>query len=201
MLNKTCIELHKSNFFWLLEHLFFITFFLIFHQLYPSTLLAQYILVFLGLFYMIFITFLLDAKPSDFGLTTKNFKKAFLFNFFSTIAIAIVMQGAKMLFPHQFALQMIPGAMLYYIVISVPLQEIIFRGFCLWRTQAMFNNKVVVIMLSSLYFTAYHLIFQNWWFVVSVFFINMFWSYYYLRYPNIYPFILSHALLGYLHCF
>lgn len=84
-------------------------------------------------------------------------------------------------------------------LVSVPLQELLFRGFCLWRCRLSFHSHWFVALYNSALFAGYHIILQNWYLVGGVFVLNLYWSYAFLRYPNLYAFMLAHALLGTLY--
>lgn len=146
--------------------------------------------------YMAGMSIAAGASLKNIGITTKYFKEALRFITFPTIAFALLILAASFLLPEVFITRSHAFPAYQYVLLSVPLQELIFRGFCLWRCRLTFKNTLFLIVFNSLLFATYHIAFNNWWFVVGVFAINLFWSYAFMKYPNLYAFMLSHAVLG-----
>ena len=86
--------------------------------------------------------------------------------------------------------------LLIYIFISVPLQEFVFRSFCVWRCELSWNSRLFIALFTTGNFAYYHFTFGSWQLVVGVLIINLYWSYWYFRQRNIFAVMLSHALIG-----
>jgi hypothetical protein len=86
---------------------------------------------------------------------------------------------------------------LFYIVISSPIQEVLFRSiiFAEFRRSAI-SNSTVKVLLSAIIFTLPHLIYldETTLFVAAI--MGVVWGWIYNRYPNIFGVSLSHAAIG-----
>lgn len=192
---------YKKKQVWLLEHGVFISIpitIAIMH--FPQRPDVLYAVLGGSTLYMGIIAYMQGAQLSALGLGSKHFFKALRFIIIPTIIAAILIMFGKRVFPQAYieSYQSMP-IMLTYVFISVPLQELLFRGFCLWRCILTFKSHFFIILFNSLNFAMMHILFNNMWFIIGVFILNIVWSYGYLRYRNIYPFFLSHALLGILY--
>lgn len=163
----------------------------------PHNLILQYTGFIISALYMIVTVRWAGATWSSFGFTTKHAKEAVRFLFFPTLSIVALIILAKFFFPFIFIqANNSPLLTLQYVFFSVPLQEILFRAWCVWRCRLTFKNILFIVIFNSMTFAMYHMIFQNVWFVTAVFLVNLLWSYAFIRYPNIYIFMLSHAIIG-----
>lgn len=160
----------------------------------------RYFALSLSALYMILVALFMGAKLPEVGLQRKYFKEALSFIAWPTLFIALAIVLARIFFPAAFIKQ--PGsfsAPVWYILLSVPLQEILFRGFCLWRCKLTWKNTLFIILFNSFLFAMYHMVTNNWYLTIGVFLINIFWSYSFIKYPNLWAFMLSHAFLGTLY--
>ena len=85
---------------------------------------------------------------------------------------------------------------LLYVLISVPLQELIFRGFLIKRISLVSRNSMFVIIYTSIVFALAHLFFANYRLAIATFFVSLWWTSLFLKHRNMWPVIASHGLLG-----
>ncbi len=194
-------ELYRTKPVWLIEHAVVIgvpiAAALIYFRRDP---VLQYGMFALCIGYMSILAATQGATLYSVGLTTRHFRGALAFVAIPSLSIAGLIVAGKLVFPWAYVtLPRSVAVTLLYVLVSVPLQELLFRGFCMWRCQITFRSHAVVIVLNSVNFASIHIVFGNWWFVLGVFLLNLFWSYAFLRFPNLFVFMLSHALLGTLY--
>lgn len=197
---KPVKHFYQSKISWLIEHILFmgIPFMVFLSQ--PQNIPLQYFALSVSVVYMIGIAFIVGTTPQEIGFTTKYFKEAFRYIFLPTVAIGICIILLKFVLPQAFILSSNNFLLIFqYVLISVPLQEILFRGFCLWRCSLSYRNIWFIILFNSSYFAMFHIIFKNDWFVLGVFLVNIYWTYAFLKYRNLYTFMISHAILGTLY--
>ena len=88
------------------------------------------------------------------------------------------------------------GFLLFYIFISSPVQEFIYRGFSTKLFQELTSKKWIVIVLSSVLYSYVHVIYTDIFTVLATFVIGIIWHYIYMKTTNIIGVSLSHAVLG-----
>lgn len=185
-------KVYFSKWFWLIEHLLFIAIPISFYMASPTPL-VWFLTMGFSLVYVFWIDNLFQIR--GFSWNYSDFLKAIKFLFLPTILIIAALVLLKPYFPQLF-LTNTNFFVWQYVLLSVPLQELLFRGFCLQRCSLSFKDKRFIILFNSLLFASYHMIFGNWYFVVGIFLVNLIWSYAFLKYPNIYAVMISHAILG-----
>jgi len=87
-------------------------------------------------------------------------------------------------------------AILFYVVISAPLQELIFRGFYLSRLELVSKNKNFLIWYSAIVFAVIHLPFGNWRITIVSLLMGLIYADNFLKYRNISAISIQHAILG-----
>ena len=85
---------------------------------------------------------------------------------------------------------------LFFIFISSPSQEILYRGYLFHLLGKAGLNRSGLIILSSILYSFVHLIYLDIATLVITFIIGIFWGINYQKYRNIYGVILSHSILG-----
>jgi membrane protease YdiL (CAAX protease family) len=83
-----------------------------------------------------------------------------------------------------------------YMLLSAPVQELIFRGYITWRIKEVYVKREQIEMLSVALFTLAHLPFHSPLILVITFFMGLIYIKNYEKYQNIYTVIISHALVG-----
>ena len=87
-------------------------------------------------------------------------------------------------------------AILFYVVISTPLQELIFRGFYLSRLELVSKNKNFLTWYSAIVFAVIHLPFGNWRITIASLLMGLIYADNFLKYRNISAISIQHAILG-----
>ena len=87
--------------------------------------------------------------------------------------------------------------MVFYPLISVTTQEIVFRVFFFHRYEGLFGAHVwPLILLNALLFSFAHIIFQNWVSIVLTFLGGLLFAWRYVRTNSFWAVVLEHALYG-----
>lgn len=85
---------------------------------------------------------------------------------------------------------------LFFVGVSAPVQEFLYRGFLFSLFFRANFASWLQILLSTLFYTLVHLIYQDILTLVFTLMVGLFWSYHYAKFRNLYSVILSHSLLG-----
>lgn len=134
----------------------------------------------------------------ELGFRTDNLKGSLLLNTFVSILMVIFMflsfKAGLIREP------VIPGWNLfftYYLLISVPSQEFLFRSnlFALMRRNN-FGGPVLRITLSAFTFSFLHVFYNDPLTLVATFAVGLLWGVIYYKYPNFWGVALSHAVVG-----
>ncbi len=165
----------------------------------------QTVVVGIGVGYVCVIAYLANAHVHDFGLRKERFISSIKSLIVLSLGIGLLLVAFGIgnirigVFPEM--LQGITSygniiGLLIYVFISVPLQEVIFRGYVIWRLTSISNNQSHIVWISAVVFALMHVPFGN-WYVVGVALIFGLWSSkVYLRDRNIYAIMICHALIG-----
>ncbi len=93
------------------------------------------------------------------------------------------------------------GFYIFYIFISSPVQEFLYRGMTTYFGQT-FNLPIWVMMIiASLLYSFVHIIYKDYTLVISTFFLGLIWHYLYLKTNNLVGVAFSHAVVGVLTIF
>ena len=158
---------------------------------------------------LILIILLMNYRQLGLSPITLSFKSInfnFLFYYclvpsvLLSILIAIIYQKKPILLTATTKIIHFPKLSLYfplfgYPLISVPLQEIVFRWFLLNLFLIISHEMFISIILSSLIFGLLHLSFSK-LLVISTFIISFYWSFLYLSTNNLWYPIISHGIVG-----
>ena len=88
------------------------------------------------------------------------------------------------------------GFYLFFVFISSPSQEILYRGYLFHLLSEAGLNRLTSIGLSSILYSFVHLIYLDIPTLVITLIIGIFWGINYEKYRNIYGVIFSHSILG-----
>lgn len=89
--------------------------------------------------------------------------------------------------------------MAYYILISAPIQEFIFRSVMHYEFELIggkHGRERLRILLSAVVFALAHSFFHSWTVLLGTFVLGLIWSSLYSKYRNFWPIALSHGFLG-----
>ncbi|HYF05753.1 MAG TPA: CPBP family glutamic-type intramembrane protease [Patescibacteria group bacterium] len=190
-------QLYKHKAVWVIEHVLFAgsPMYLAITK-YADNPQMHYLLMAFSAAYMFLVALWLSAGQWDLGFEFKNFYAHLKAILPSTFALGIIIVLLK-----QFNLiagggEISLGQTLLYLTLSVPLQELVFRSFCVWRCALSWNSIVFITIFTSANFAFYHLMFGTWELVIGVFLLNLFWQFWYIRQRNVTVIAISHAILG-----
>lgn len=85
---------------------------------------------------------------------------------------------------------------LAYILLSAPIQELIFRGYITWRIKEVYQNPRLIQLLSVTFFMFVHLPFFSPLLSIITFFMGLIYIKNYQQYQNLFAPIISHAFVG-----
>lgn len=190
----------------LLEFLLFISLPIILRFQLSSFVYLRHILFVVGILYVFFISRAYKFNTLDkYGITKKNFiiscKKLIPSTIF-WIAITILLGYLNINnliiseLTTSVATMPIWANFVLYTILSVPIQEIMFRGFLINRIKLTTNNQVFIILYSSLAFGLSHLMFANIYFTILTTLISISWTRNYYKYNNLLSIILFHSIMG-----
>lgn len=172
----------------------------------PRLLILRTWIMLGSLVYLAWIIYSWKINLADTGLTKKNFISASRAIMWPTILstiilIALGLAGIRIgMFPQ--IIDDVVGygpiiiALFLYMFISVPLQEYIFKGFYITRLEFVSKKKWFLILYSAAIFTSIHLLFGNLYLLVATFIFGIWSANIFLKYRNLYPIIISHAIIG-----
>lgn len=201
-------KLFSNPVFWLAE---FVLFFIVTNaliQLTPKIFLYRNWVFLFGIFYILVTFKVLSLNPKEMGLTLENLRPALKWLIIPTIITVIVLLMTHMLNENIFRLELVMddyqgrslGGIIYefafYNLISVPMQELMFRGYYIPRLERVSNNKYFVIIAASITFMLIHYAFDNPFFMIGSLFLGFVYNYNFLKYRNLFALILSHAIIG-----
>ena len=166
-------------------------------QVYPPLVHYRLLVMALGLIYVFLV-----AKSQHWNLTTLGFNFIFLPSvmFISIfLGLALLLQPS-LVFVTEVAqeAQNYPAVLvlLFYILISVPLQEILFRGFYINRLKLISTNKYFLVIFSAFIFGLIHLPLQNKLIALGTFLVSIWWAHLFLKHRSLLLSFISHALIG-----
>lgn len=177
-----------------------------FFYLLPITLLYLKILPFGSHYYIltlmgiILIAYAMD-KPipmAELGIRKDNFRPAFIYHGVATLIIFLFLfAGWKVGLIQKLPQTETAAFYTFYILISAPLQEFIFRSLMLYELGVFFRgHKFLKIIISAAIFSFAHSFYRSWSVLLITFAMGLIWGYLYLKKPNLFAVSLSHAVLG-----
>jgi membrane protease YdiL (CAAX protease family) len=169
------------------------------HQNYQIRLLIYV----LGFFYIFLVLKIIGFSQKQLGLTQENFLPSLKSIIPSTIFFFIIFFLIRLFQPSFFGLSLHYDSIgpvflrgFYYSIVSVPVQELIFRSYVINRLEQFFPNRYFLIGISALIFSLVHWPFGSLTMVIGTFILGTFLSANFLKYRNIFTPILIHSLVG-----
>lgn len=143
------------------------------------------------------------SKPisgRDLGFRKDNLKSALLWsgliNIIGLLAMAFLW-GQGILRPSEYYHNN-AWFYVYYVLLSAPLQEFIFRSLALYELNSLLKNKDwLKVLISALVFSLAHAAYHSWTVLAITFAIGILWGILYQKHPNFYAVALSHVILGF----
>ncbi|MBP9817419.1 CPBP family intramembrane metalloprotease [Candidatus Shapirobacteria bacterium] len=158
----------------------------------------------LSLFFILWQTIKNQLTFATFGLNNNNFYSSFKALILPTILIIIFMITTTKIFPpvqlHSLFstdnFNLSPNLLIIsYCLISVPIQELIFRGFYTWRLSRLTKKQNYLVFFSTTIFTILHFPFGI-AMTIGTAILGYIYVRHFLKYHNLYPIILSHMIIG-----
>lgn len=85
---------------------------------------------------------------------------------------------------------------MFYLFISAPLQELIYRGFLSWFLEKHINDMFLEVLVAGVLFAWGHIMFGSSWFLSYTLVVGVIWYFMFKKTKNLYGAVISHALLG-----
>lgn len=182
-----------------------LTAFTVFYYLLPIILLSlgylpfssrHVVIFFIGI---ILIAYAIDKniKPADLGLRKDNLKLSLVLNLaFVVVAILAAILG---IWSGLLSKVNYEGTILfafYYVLISAPIQEFIFRSLMFYELGLFFKNKIAKVLISASIFAFAHAMYHSWQVLAVTFVLGVCLGVIYLKKPNFWGVSLAHALVG-----
>jgi membrane protease YdiL (CAAX protease family) len=149
----------------------------------------------------------LNISIEELGLRKKLFKESFASFFPLVILFIISIMTIYLSFPtftvfkeilNETSFIPLPFGIAYYVLISVPLQEIIFFGFYITRLSLISTNKIFLTLYCSGIFMLIHIPYMHGRFhiLLGTFLLGLMLSINFLKFRNIYALIIAHWCIG-----
>lgn len=178
---------------------------LIIFQIFPQLLIMRTAIMGLGIIYIIILSRHYKFDRYSFGIKqlgrTKPLKELVPILIFASITLYFIaaLKQSILLLPaiqnSSLKLSLIMSIILYSII-SVPLQELIFRAFYISRLEIVTKKRWIIILTSSLIFALVHIPFKSWFLVLACFVLGIMLAYHYLKHRSLASMIIAHAWLG-----
>lgn len=204
MKKNALTDLFASKFFLLIETGYLIFFPLLLLQFHPELFQFRVVVMIISLIYIAWVAQRQRISLQKMGFT-RNIQRGVAISIPAVIIAAGLTLLAHQFVPIFFALvtfakqvgkQSPIAFLIIYVLVSVPLQEIIFRGFYISRLELISKNKLFLALYSSVIFALVHLPFGNMSMLLPVFFLGLCLAYHFIHYRNISALMFIHALLG-----
>lgn len=186
----------------LMKNKVLLTIILIFYTFIPILILFNnylfeikfYILTFIGLIIFIIMKFF-KVKNKDLGINKDNILASIKRNLLLMILFVIIIILLKILHIDKYVPNETVLFYLFYVFISCPIQEFLYRGVFGYFEINTTNNYLWVI-ISSLYYSFVHIIYKDIVTCIFTFIIGIVWYLLYRKDYNLCGVILSHIILG-----
>lgn len=175
----------------------------------PDSYLFRWLFMGAAAAYVLVVTRSLPLTKVQLGFS-RPMRRAVIRTCLFTVMAAGMLPMLKYLSPDMFTIpaltrQFVPVPfqmiMIGYALISVPLQEFLFRGYLTNRLAPVIKSEPWLILCVSLLFAIAHLPFGSRYFTLGTFVLGLAWEYSFLRHRNIYLIMMSHMILGGIYIF
>lgn len=146
---------------------------------------------------VVLYSLLTNVQLNKLGFTTKNLRASIKHILLITLIFALPIVITFIVGWVRIDNSKIPwGFYLFFVFISSPSQEILYRGYLFNLLSEAGLNRLTSIGLSSILYSFVHLIYLDIPTLVITLIIGIFWGMNYEKYRNIYGVIFSHSILG-----
>lgn len=173
---------------------------------YPIVMANRAYLMAVGGLYLLYILRRHGASLSDLGLTPTNFWPSLKSMLIPSILIIVAATLLLDLVPTHFLpmvigvdpqhISSLPLRLFLYSTLSVPLQELVFRGFLVWRGKEIYSSTKQVFWMALIIFVGAHVPFYSPIMIAISAALGALYLNNYLRYGNLLSLIVSHAFVG-----
>lgn len=159
-----------------------------------------FFLTIMGIFIYFFLL-ITGAKNIELGITKKNFLLSIKRNMPIIIFGILIIIILKLLGVNRFILNENKFFVLFYIFISCPIQEFLYRGVFGYFDLKIINNSTLVTLISSICYSFVHIIYKDLFTCLITFVIGIIWYHLYRKDSNLVGVSLCHSTLGILTIF
>lgn len=137
------------------------------------------------------------VKPRKLGFRKDNLRSSLFWNFIISI-------GAVSLMYFLYRLNILTAVnyegsiafLIFYIFISVPIQEYIFRSLMIYEIGIFTKNRYALVGISTVMYSLSHAMYHSWQVIGVTLIMGIIWGFMYLKRPNFWGIALSHAIIG-----
>ena len=154
-------------------------------------------------FYLILVASLGSISKLKVGLITANLRTAVKQSLLPIVVLLGLLTLFRFVWPslfnlgiHYNSINQVIYRQLAYVIISVPVQELIFRGYVISRLEQFSPNKYFLIFVSSLLFSAIHWPLSSLLISLGSFVFGLYLAFNFIQYRNLYLTMLIHSILG-----
>lgn len=154
-----------------------------------------YILTIIGLTFYLILR-IIGASNDELGISKNNIGKSVIRNLPIIIIISIIIFMAKIIGINRFTPNESFLFYIFYIFVSCPIQEFLYRGLFGYFNQRLIKNNTAMLLLSSLCYSFVHIIYQDLFTCLITFIMGLIWYHLYKKDNNLVGVSLSHIVLG-----
>lgn len=143
----------------------------------------------------------MGVRNSELGLTTKKWQASLKSVIGVTLFFVIAALAAYKFIGARFEPSETLLFYLFYVFISSPVQEFLYRGATTYFGKTFSLNKWSTILISALLYSLVHIIYKDWILLVATFVLGITWHLIYLKTDNLLGVVISHAIFGALTIF
>ena len=153
-----------------------------------------YILTIIGVIIFI-LTKVFNIKNKDLGINKNNILKSIKRNLLLIIVSIIIIIIFKLLHIDKYNSNESIYFYIFYILISCPIQEFLYRG-VFGYFEKIYNNKYLWLIISSLLYSFIHIIYKDILTCILTFIIGIIWYILYRKDYNLVGVSISHIIIG-----
>lgn len=136
-------------------------------------------------------------KPRLLGLRGDNLKSAFGLSLLASLIMVLgVMIGLFFGFLEPISYDSGIAFFIFYVFLSAPLQEFVFRCLMIYEMGRFTKNSWVIILFSALIYSFAHAMYHSLLIIFITLIAGIIWGYIYVKRPNFWAVVISHAIVG-----
>ena len=171
----------------------------------PSFLKLCHLFMLFGLLYIFFLTTKINFRPIIATLSLPAFKPLIIYCLLPSIVLSVLIVIVHQFFPSLLVdtskvinFNGFPRytPLILYPLLSVPLQELIFRWFYVGRFQGSSLSITAIVIITALVFGLVHLPFGNFALFIGTFILGIWWNSLFVSTGNLWYSLISHSIIG-----